>query len=599
MKNLKAFVAILKKLNYILTERQKKASFVVLVSLIANSFLDLLGVSIIYPFLQMLLNVNTFNSKWYLKWLFVIFPSITPQTIIILFGLFISFIYIFKNIITMFCNYLQISYSAKLNRELSTRILDSYMKRPYEFFVNTHSSILIRGMNGDVNSVYNTILNCFQMLADMLSITLIVIYMVKIDIFMAGLSIGIASICFLGTTIGFKGIMQRTGKEVRAIQASQSGFVYQSIMGIKEITVLGRREAFVNKYEVFSKEMERCSVINGCVAAAPSRILEGISMAGIMGVLCLRITQGVEIAKFIPTLGAFAVGVFRIMPAVAKISSKVNSIVYFKPGLENTYVNLIEAEKYEIEAKEKDAKLDIELKEVAKEKETAFQNELIVDNVHWRYQGNESDVLKGLSINISKGESIAFIGQSGGGKSTLADILMTLFKPQKGTVKKDNIDIFLLREKWLEQIGYVPQNIFLMAGTVRDNVAFGLSKSEVSDDKVWRALEQAQLKDFVKSLPNGLDEVVGENGIKFSGGQRQRIAIARALYDDPQILIMDEATASLDNDTEKALMEAVDALHGTKTLILIAHRLSTVRNCDKIYEIKDGVAVLRDKSEFF
>lgn len=597
MNNIKSAINILKKLNYILTDKQKKASIVVFLSMVVCSLLDLLGVSIIYPFLQMMLDVDSLDSKWYLSWLYKINPNIGAVTVIIIFGLFISIIYLVKNLIAMFCYYLQINYSAKLNRQLSTRILDSYMKRPYEFFVNTHSSILIRGLNGDVNAVYNTILNCFQMFADFLSIILIIFYILKIDVFMAGLSVIIAGICFVVTTFGFKGIMQRTGKKIRVVQAKQSGFVYQSIMGIKEITVLGRREAFVRKYEDLSKEVQKCTVINGFVSAAPNRILEGVSMAGIMGVLCLRIAQGVDITVFIPTLGAFAVGVFRIMPSVAKISGRVNSIVFFKPGLDNTYDNLVEAEKNEHEKKVKDAKLDAELRLVTKDIGTRFRNELVVDHINWRYQGNEKDVLKELSIDIKKGESVAFIGKSGGGKSTLADVLMTLFQPQSGTVKMDGIDVFLLREKWLEQIGYVPQNIFMMSGTIRENIAFGLSDNEISDDKIWSSLEQAQLKDFVEKLPHGLDEVVGENGIKFSGGQRQRIAIARALYDDPQILIMDEATAALDGDTEKALMEAVDALHGTKTLILIAHRLTTVKNCDKIYEIKDGKAVQRDKKD--
>lgn len=206
--------------------------------------------------------------------------------------------------------------------------------------------------------------------------------------------------------------------------------------------------------------------------------------------------------------------------------------------------------------------------------------------------------MAGLSLIIKKGESLALIGESGAGKTTLSDVILGLLKPELGTVKMDNIDIFAIPKQWAGIIGYVPQSVYLIDDTIKENIIFGLENNENNDEAIWRALEQAQLKQFVESLPQQLNTIVGERGIKFSGGQRQRVAIARALYYDPDILVLDEATSALDSGTETAVMEAIEALQGQKTLIIVAHRLTTIRNCDKIYEVKNGVAYLCDKKRF-
>ncbi len=597
MKSIKSAIRILKQISYILNKKQKKDTIVVFISMIVCSLVELLGVSVIYPFLQMMLDINSIKGKWYLSWLFTINPGISVQHVIVVFCVLIAMIYLLKNAIAFFCNYLQNRYSARLNRELSTRIFDSYMARPYEFFVNTNSSFLIRGLCGDVNAVYNTIFNIFQMFAELLSVILIVIYLLSVDAFLAIFSSLVAGLCFFGITFGFKKIMKTIGREYRASETRRSRFIYQSIMGIKEITVLDRRNYYVEGYDKVSEGLEKYSVMNNSVSAAPNRILEGVCMAGIMMILCVKIISGVEMQAFIPALGVFVMGIFRIMPSVAKISGRVNSIVFHNIGLNNTYENLKEDEHAKKIEKEKDTKLSSQLNQTSSVEVAEFNKEISIKNLCFRYTGSDSDVINGLNLTIRKGESVGLIGSSGGGKSTLVDILMTLFEPKSGSVTVDGIDIFLLRKKWIKLIGYVPQSIFMVDGTIKANVAFGVPEKDVSDERVWRALEQAQLKTFVEQLPNGLDTIIGENGSKISGGQRQRIAIARALYDDPEIIIMDEATAALDVETEKALMEAVERLHGQKTIILIAHRLSTIRNCDTVYEIKNGVATLRDKKE--
>ena len=226
-----------------------------------------------------------------------------------------------------------------------------------------------------------------------------------------------------------------------------------------------------------------------------------------------------------------------------------------------------------------------------------FMESLRIDKVCWTYPKSDKQVLKDLSITIKKGESVGLIGPSGAGKTTLSDIILGLFKPQSGSVFMDGIDIYTIPGEWSSIIGYVPQSVYLTDDTIKNNIGFGTDENEIDDERVWHALEQAQLKDYVMSLPDKLETFVGERGIRFSGGQRQRIAIARALYYNPDILVLDEATSALDNETEKAIMESIDSLQRHKTLIIVAHRLTTLRNCDKIYEIKDGIAKEVNKKE--
>lgn len=381
---------------------------------------------------------------------------------------------------------------------------------------------------------------------------------------------------------------------MRQANAAKSQYSYQAVMGIKEITVLDRRKQFIDQFKEAAEVEARTSLINGFIMACPDRILEGVCIAGFMGIVSVEIAMGKELDNFIPVLGTFAMGAFRILPSISKISSRINSLVFFRPCLQSTYDNLREIREYNQESATK----IVQLTESYDEK-VSFQNSIAIKNISWKYLNTENSVLQNLSLTIQKGESVAFIGSSGAGKTTLADVIMGLLRPQSGTVEMDGTDIFTIPHQWARTIGYVPQSVFLIDDTVRSNVAFGLKRSDVSDERVWVALEEAQLKEFVKGLPHGLDTIVGERGVKFSGGQRQRIAIARALYENPDILVLDEATAALDTETENAVMESIDALQGSKTLIIVAHRLTTIRNCDKIYEIKDGIAVERSKADVF
>ena len=476
---------------------------------------------------------------------------------------------------------------------MSVLMLKSYFKRPYEFFVNTNSAIILRGINADVVATYHIMLDILQFLQELITAFLIGIYLLYSDWFVAIAAIVLCIACFLFIVLGFKKRIKTIGKANFTASTKQGQYCWEAINGIKDIIAMDRRNKFIEKFENASKEVEKLSVENGLLTACPDRILEGVCIGGFISIACIRIVMGVDPNTFIPVLGSFALGAFKILPSISKMSTRVNDIVFNRIRLSICYENVKEAKNIEDYYQLNNNEFDIS----EKSKEITFNNKIIIHNIYWKYKNSPDYVLKGVNIEIKKGESIALIGMSGAGKTTLADVILGLFIPQQGKISMDGEDIRTIPHTWAKTIGYVPQTVYLTDDTIRANIAFGLPEKGIDDTKIWDALREAQLEEFVKKLPNQLDTIVGERGVKFSGGQRQRIAIARALYENPEILILDEATSALDNETENAIIESINELLGNKTMIIIAHRLTTIRNCDKIYEIKDGIAIERNKDD--
>ena len=593
--NIQALGRIIGQLNYLMDKKQKKESILVFVCMVLNSGFELLGVSAIYPFLQMMLSPIEIRGKWYISWLYYFNSNFSEKTILLLLGIAIIVVYLFKNTFMIVGAYVRVSFATKFQRDLSVKMLSSYLNHPYQFFLNTNSSEMMRGIGGDVGGVYQILLNVFTLVAESMTITVLAVFLLMTDVFMTVGAMTLAFLCLVATILGFKNAMKKAGERARVAAGLRYKYGQQAVSGIKEIMVLDRKENFKELYSEAALLEQKCLVTNGVIDACPDRILEGVCIGGIIGIVCIRIASGIEVGSFIPVLGTFAMAAFKILPSISKISTRINAIIYYQASLQGAYDNLKEANEYEklrreyvLDAKKTD---DDTLKNIR------FNSELKIESITWKYLNAKENVLQNVGLTIKKGQSVALIGSSGAGKTTLADIIMGLLRPQSGTIYMDGTDIFTIPHQWARIIGYVPQAVFLIDDTVRRNVAFGLKKDEISDEKVWEALKQAQLKEFVQSLPHGLDTIVGERGVKFSGGQRQRIAIARALYENPDILVLDEATSALDSETETAVMESIDALQGSKTLIIVAHRLTTIRNCDVIYEIKDGVAVQRQKEE--
>lgn len=604
MKNFKLFKQIVSEILFILKPHQKKGLILVFLTIALSAFLELLGVTAILPFIQAVLTPEELMKNKYIEKICIFVGIDKGAKLILLMGIGIIIVYLLKNAFLIYAKYVQVNYSTSLQKELSVDMLRSYMERPYTFFINTNSSIIKSGCNGSVSAFYAVIDALLGLATECLTVILIGIYLIHTDWITALGTLAIMAIVLLGTVFGFKPLVKKAGKLNKKTQFERTKHLAQAIDGIKDILVMKRKDAFINAFEEASEMSRKSSLTYNVLLACPDRITEGVCVSGIIGIICYRLVTGDEsMSAFIPKLAVFAMAAFKILPSVGKISNRVSAIVYNRPLQEMVYNNVCDAREYKKEfrkyvASAKDnASFDYAKYEENCEKSAVEIGErefgIRYNNIEWKYPNQSDPVLDKFSLSINKGESIGFIGPSGAGKTTAADVLLGLLQPQKGQVLVDGKDIYAMPLTWSKMIGYVPQTVFLIDDTIRANIAFGIKN--VHDEDVWKALEKAQLKSFVEELPQQLNTIVGERGVKLSGGQRQRIAIARALYIKPQILVMDEATAALDNETENAVMEAIEALQGDITLIIVAHRLTTIRKCDRIYEIKDGVATEKPK----
>ena len=346
----------------------------------------------------------------------------------------------------------------------------------------------------------------------------------------------------------------------------------QGFGGVKDVKVLGRENHFVNQY---AEHLNGLAVVSRRFSVAQALPRSGLEILTIMGLAVLVVTMvgsGRELTAILPVLGLFAAAAFRLLPAVNRVINNLQLIKLNRPMADDLYRDFILPS----------------LVSPARSDRPGFSDKIEVRDVSFTYQSAPSPALTGVSLHVCRGEAVGLVGPSGSGKSTLVDVVLGLLTPDSGAVLVDNKDIRLNLRGWHDQIGYVPQSIFLTDDTFRRNVAFGLPKDEIDDEAVRVAIRSAQLEDFVSTLPAGLDTVVGERGVRLSGGQRQRIGIARALYHNPAVLVLDEATSSLDTETEHGVMQAVRALQGDKTVIIVAHRLSTVEYCDRLYRLEDA-----------
>ena len=590
MKDIKTFKEMLLQLLYILDNRQRKKAGVVFLFIIIGALFETLGVSIVLPFVQMLTSPDLILNNSFIRLLMSILGLHSAIEMTLFCGGAIIVVYVIKNLVIAFSGYMQVKYRANLGVDLQSKMMESYMNRPYQFFINHDSGYILRGLGGDVSGVQNVIEQLMRLCMETLNVIFIGIYAFYTDALMAIIIIIIAFLCLLFVVLVVKKTMSQLGRLNRSAAAEGSKVAVEIVQGIKDIFVRQKRNVFLDKYVKACIKTKKAQVGYQFVALLPERIIETICISGIIIVVMLRISWGVNNDEFIPKLAIFAVAAFRIMPSISRITGYINAIIYSRSMVEAAYEDIRQAHGYLSSIGK-----NILLSEVNEKSIRNFKDTIRVNNIFWRYENSVTDVLSGLSMVVHKGESVGIIGESGAGKSTLSDILLGLYQPQEGEILIDGYNLFDIPRAWAKIMGYVPQTIFLVDDTIRANVAFG--EENVDEEAVWDALEQASMKSYVQSLPAGINTIVGERGLRFSGGQRQRIAIARALYSKPDILILDEATSALDNETELAVMESIECLQGKITTIIIAHRLTTICNCDRIYKISNGKACVVNKSD--
>lgn len=589
MNSIRSLRDICRKYLYILTTTQKKWGVVLFILTVLGAVCEMLGVSVILPLVQVMIAPEQLLQYSVIIYIMECFNIQNPKTLIWLMGFAVILVYVVKNIYLFFLSYVRVKFACKVQRELSVEMLENYMRRGYLFFSETTTGELLRGMIGSISNVYEGLYQVFRLWAEVLTVFCIVIYVMVSDWMMALCVVVLALLCLLLVATGFKRWTQRSGEIVFEYDGKINKTLLQAFQGIKEVLVMRRQQYFVETYQDEYIHKQKGTIGKTVAMESPAYIIEGMCVTGLIVMVCIKAITTEDTTVLVPQLAAFAVAAFRILPSLGRISSCYNTFISYIPGINETYQNFQAARACDNNQKlSLDDKNDRNIKQAVGEKRDWKQ--LNINNVTWTYPGTDKIILEDISLRIKKGSSIAFVGPSGAGKTTFADMILGLYKPQNGNITLDSEDISKLDREWGNIISFVPQSVYLLNASIRNNVAFGIPEREIEDTKVDRALEQAQLKDFVLTLPEGIRTEIGESGMRLSGGQRQRIAIARALYNDPDILVLDEATSALDTETETAVMEAIDSLHGHKTLIIIAHRLTTIRNCDEIYRIEGGKA---------
>ncbi len=579
---------MIKKINYVLDRRQKINLCILLVIIFIGAFVELLGVSAIMPLIDVAMNPETIDEKWY----FVLirkYTGITDANQMILFlAVLLIVIYILKNVYVMVMYSLQYRFVFNNQQRLSVRMMKSYMQQDYLFHVSKNVAEFQRNITSDVNGFFTIVLNVLQFLAEFSVSAALVIFLFVQD-WVSTMAVAVLLFLFMGIfTIFFRKVLVKIGEQSRQANVLVTKWLVQAFSGIKEIKVANKESFFISNYNRHYKDCVRVQRQQSILTYLPKPVMETVCICSLMLAMIIKIAVvKSDIVSFVTTLSVFAVAAFRMLPSFNKITGYISGMMFNKPAIDSVYRDLKEIEHL---MEQKTAEREDTIK-------VMLHSSIRLNNVSFRYPESDKWILKNASLEIMKNTSVALIGASGAGKTTAADLMLGILQPQEGTVTIDGTDLKKCMKSWHEDIGYIPQVIYLMDDNIRANVAFGIPDAEIDDDAVQKALREAQLDQFVNSLPNGLDTLIGDRGVKLSGGQRQRIGIARALYRNPNVLVLDEATSALDSDTEKEVMEAIDGLHGTRTLIVIAHRLSTIKKCDKIFEVGGGGFIERSKAE--
>ena len=566
---------ILHYVNTILDRRQKGQLGILLLAIAFGSMLEMIGISAILPLVSLVSDPARMNSGIY-RDISQRLDIADVRTMILVLAAGLIAVYIIKNVYILFMYSMQYRFIYTNQRLVSKKLMECYMSRDYLFHTRHGVAELHRNVGFDVDSFFTVALNTIQMISEALTCLFLIAFLMMQDAFTTILIVVLLTVFLYIVFFVFRKKLVVLGQRNRAATAAMNKGIIQSFEGIKEIKASGKEGFFLEEYD--GAYRERVSVLKRqmLLQIAPRPVMETVMICGLLGFISLRIYLGGDMTSFIPTISVFAVAAIRMLPSFNRISGNIGIILSNKASVEALYRDIRDAEET---VNEKSGVIPTSRME--------FNEAIHLRDVSFSYPDRpENKVLDGVSFDIPKNTSVAFIGPSGAGKTTLADIIMGLIAPVSGHVYADDRDIFEVLDAWHGIIGYIPQDIYLIDGTVRENVAFGIRPDEVTDDEIWEALRQAQADRFVRELKDGLASHVGPDGIQLSGGQRQRLGIARALLRKPEILILDEATSALDNDTESAVMETVNSLSGFKTLIIIAHRLSTIDGCDMIYEIK-------------
>jgi ABC-type multidrug transport system fused ATPase/permease subunit len=548
--------------------------------MILGMFLESLGIGLVVPFIALLASDDAM-TRW--AWMVDINAALGNPgqgTLILMAMLALTAAFLVKNVVLALMAWKQMRFAFDVQARVSRQLLVAYLHRPYVFHLQRNSAELLRNVITEVSLFTNfVIIPCSILIAELMVLAGIVILLVAIEplgAMVTGAVLITAGFAFLRTTRSGSARWSSARQRHDGLRLQHA---QQALAATKDVKLLGREAQFIAEFDEHNAAAATASRKQMTLLQLPRLFLEALAITGLTALLFVMLSTGRALDAILPTAGLFAAAAFRLMPSANRVISSLQSLVYGLPVIATL-------------SKELERISEGQTAAVSRSSEPlSFETNIEVCDLEYGFPGAVTKAVDQVSFEIQRGQSIGIVGSSGAGKSTLVDLLLGLLAPDAGCIKVDGHDIRTNLRGWQDQIGYVPQSIYLTDDSIRRNVAFGVAPHLVDDSRVHAALAAAQLDDFVCSLPEGLDTFVGERGVRLSGGQRQRIGIARALYHEPSILVLDEATSSLDTNTEEGVMRAVQALHGEKTLIIVAHRLTTVAQCDRIYRLENGKLV--------
>lgn len=578
-------VRIFKKFYQLLNKHQKSRVIILFFMMLIGAGFEVLGVSMMMPLVTAVMNPDIITDNKVCAWVCGIFGIKDHVGFVIWCIVALVIIFVVK------AAYLTFEYSIQYrfvfnNRFLAqSRLLEAYLHRPYEYFLSAKSGEIVRIVQEDARNSFDMLIVILSFATEAVVAAAVILTIFAINPFMT-VFVAVTLLLLLFFISKFlRPFLRKEGEIYQEAYAETNKWLLQSISGIKEVKAAQTEGFFLENFIKYGKKMVNASRWSNTLQNIPRNLIELVSICSMLIVLGIMIAAGGEMDSLLPSLSAFVMAAVKLLPSANRMVAAMTQVTFYEPALDSMLENLAGLEEHVLDGHKKMERLPLA-------REISFRG------IDYTYPGGEKKILNHANLVISVGSSIGIIGASGAGKTTVVDILLGLLKPQVGQVLVDGVDVSENMERWRAHVGYIPQMIFILDDTVRSNIIFGhtenvnggmkLKSEKDIDNAVWAALEEAQLADFVRSLPKGIYTEIGERGVRLSGGQRQRIGIARALFTNPDVLVFDEATSALDNETEEAIMQSVDALHGKKTMVIIAHRLTTIEGCDIVYHVGDG-----------
>jgi ABC-type multidrug transport system fused ATPase/permease subunit len=576
-------VSLLTKINYIFDKKQKGQLVLLAVLILIGGVFETLGVSMILPVVSVILSPESLHrgiAKYpFLQDTVDALGLDTDMKLASVLLVIMIFLFVIKNAYLLFLIHRQNTFISRARNDMISRVMREFLNRPYEDYLGADIPTVFRITDSDIPKTFTLMLSLLSLATELVVSICLGVVLLFVNWQMTVLIVFVLLILTIISTKILKPRLNDIGQKNQETQSRIAKWRLQAIYGLKDVKVLNRQDFFIRNYYEQGKigaDIDRdYAVLN----SVPRLMIETVFMAVVLLYVLVYILGGGDATELLPQLTAFGVAAVRIMPSANRINTHITTIAYNQFSLDFVYENLTESMKT-------DKAMRAERAAIAGPA-LHMDDKIELKNITFAYPDSEVNIFTGANMTIKKGQSVGIMGPSGAGKSTIVDILLGLLHVQGGEILCDGSNIFSNYESWLAQIGYIPQSIYLVDESIRENIAFGIDAAEIDDDRIWEVMEEAQLAEFVRSLPEGLDTTIGDRGVRLSGGQRQRIGIARALYHNPEILVFDEATSALDNETEAAVMEAINSFHGRKTMVIIAHRLNTIEKCDVIYEVKD------------